>query len=620
MEDKKKLGEILLEAGVIDKFQLKSALAEQNKWGGRLGNHLVQMGILTEELLVKALSKQLKIPYLDLSQMTIGKETLDLVPQELAEKFHLVPVAVKKIANKKTLIVAMSDPTNLDAIDELQFRTGHIIKPAVDGDTAIEMAIRRYYYGETGPQRAPHAPIDFDPSANAGPMPASNAPTADVHSPPESTFSFEQESTVPDGGPLVQEASLADLGTALPEPVMVQAAVQPMAIPGPAIAAMPVGLPPVSEEPPAWNPEPYAPPIEADAPVAAYVEPAPVYEEPAPVYEEAAPVYAEPEAVYAEPAPAYADGGVAAESAEATVSDLVTEAPAWGEPAADAGSEPVNGEWSDAAAPHAEPAVADPAAETWSEQAVLTETWNGDPNAVDGTMPAGDESAPVAEAAPPHAEASAPLAEAYEPPVESAVPSAEPVPAWSEPDAAEAPAWGATADPVSDPPYAEPYAEPSIEPSIEISAETSAPPADAPPVDPGPAEAAVAAAEAAPAWTSGDSVRTGLGEEGVEPYETTVPGEPTHAGEEAYAPLAAESPDAIAAVAIETPAPAVDSGMLETAAPLAEDPFASIPFETLEGRAVRALCGLLVEKGLLTSEEISARLKEYQGGGGAASS
>ena len=105
LDEKKKLGEILLEAGVIDKFQLKSALAEQNKWGGRLGNHLVQMGILTEELLVKALSKQLKIPYLDLGQMAITKDVLDLVPQELAEKFHLVPVAVKKIANKKTLIV-----------------------------------------------------------------------------------------------------------------------------------------------------------------------------------------------------------------------------------------------------------------------------------------------------------------------------------------------------------------------------------------------------------------------------------------------------------------------------------------------------------------------------------
>ena len=148
-EEKKKLGEILLEAGVIDKFQLKSALAEQAKWGGRLGNHLVQMGTLTEDLLVKALSKQLKIPNLDLSQMAVTPDVLELVPQEIAEKFHLVPVAVKKIANKKTLIVAMSDPTNLDAVDELQFRTGHIIKPAVAGDTAIELAIRRFYYGET---------------------------------------------------------------------------------------------------------------------------------------------------------------------------------------------------------------------------------------------------------------------------------------------------------------------------------------------------------------------------------------------------------------------------------------------------------------------------------------
>ena len=66
MEPRKKLGEILLEAGIIDKFQLKAALAEQAKWGGRLGNHLEPLGILTEDLLVKGLSAQLKRPNLDL--------------------------------------------------------------------------------------------------------------------------------------------------------------------------------------------------------------------------------------------------------------------------------------------------------------------------------------------------------------------------------------------------------------------------------------------------------------------------------------------------------------------------------------------------------------------------
>ena len=684
MEEKKKLGEILLEAGVIDKFQLKSALAEQNKWGGRLGNHLVQMGILTEELLVKALSKQLKIPYLDLGQMQITKETLDLVPQELAEKFHLVPVAVKKIANKKTLIVAMSDPTNLDAIDELQFRTGHIIKPAVDGDTAIEMAIRKYYYGETGPMQKPGQPIDFDSANAAAPANTNNVPTSDVHSPPEETFSFGEEQTVPEP---VGEASLADLGAELVPTPLDAAPEVPVQYTDPmAYAESLDAVPAPYEEPAAWHeaapaydengqpidgaapgtdaasPAQYEAPAEAaydptqyDAngqPLYADVAPA-VYEEPVapedaaaqPAYDAASgtqydangqPVYGGPEATAweapAEPtaAPTHDENGVPYETAPAwdpnaqnwdenaaAAADpnaAATAAGAWDAPAAEFPDAALTAE-SAAALEGIDPAAAEPTVSDGSvyDPTVAAEPWNGDAGTVEPVATIDPETAAglVAFAADPEPP----------PPLQEIAPDAPPAwdggegavnaPVWSDPTQPEyetAPVADGTA-PVEDG-SASPGVETSIEPSY---------PQGAAPVEPGPAEAAVDVAGSTE-WNAGDAVRTDFGEQPAEPYEPTAPGEPTHAGEPATAealaadggaqeaprwdPTAGTQPDAIVAPEAEA-----------LAAPELEDPLTLVPFESLEGRAIRAIAGLMIEKGLLTPEEIAARLKLFLGDG-----
>lgn len=686
MEEKKKLGEILLEAGVIDKFQLKSALAEQNKWGGRLGNHLVQMGILTEELLVKALSKQLKIPYLDLGQMEITKETLDLVPQELAEKFHLVPVAVKKIANKKTLIVAMSDPTNLDAIDELQFRTGHIIKPAVDGDTAIEMAIRKYYYGETGPMQKPGQPIDFDPAGAAAPANTNNVPTSDVHSPPEETFSFGEEQTVPEP---VAEASLADLGAELvPTPLDAAPEVpaqytDPMAY-AESLDAMPAPYDPQPafeptapiEEPAPWHepapaydengqpidgaaPAPdaaqYDAPAEAaydptqyDAngqPLYADVAPA-VYEEPVapefaaqPAYDAASstqydangqPVYGGPEATEweapAEPtaAPTHDENGVPYETATAwdpnaqnwdenaaAAADpnaAATAAAAWDAPAAEIPDASLGAD-SAAALEGIDPAAAEPTVSDGSvyDPTVAAETWNGDAATVEPAATIDPETgaglaAVAADPEPP-------------PPLQEIAPDAPP--AWEGGDGAvDAPAWSDPTQPEYEtaPVAADGTAPAGAETSIESSY-----PQGAAPVEPGPAEAAVDVAGSTE-WNAGDAVRTDFGEQPPEPYEPTAPGEPTHAGEPATAealaadggaqeaprwdPTAGTQPDAIVAPEAEA-----------LAAPEPEDPLTLVPFESLEGRAIRAIAGLMIEKGLLTPEELAARLKLFLGDG-----
>ncbi len=145
VESKKRLGDLLVEAGLIDQFQLRSALAEQQKWGGRLGNHFVRLKFITEDRLVKFLSQQLKIQYVDISKTRIAPSTIEIIPEEVATKHNILPLGIKTEGGKKALFIATSDPTNLEAIDEIQFLTGYTVKPVLAADTSISNAIKEYY-------------------------------------------------------------------------------------------------------------------------------------------------------------------------------------------------------------------------------------------------------------------------------------------------------------------------------------------------------------------------------------------------------------------------------------------------------------------------------------------
>lgn len=148
MPPKKRLGELLIDAGVIDEFQLRSALSDQKRWGDRLGATLVKLGFVTEEIMAKALSSQLKLPNVNLRTTEISPAVYSLITGEKAKKLGLIPVMVKKEGSKNVLYIAMSDPTNLGAVDELQFATGHIVKPVIAMDSQIQVAINRYYFGQ----------------------------------------------------------------------------------------------------------------------------------------------------------------------------------------------------------------------------------------------------------------------------------------------------------------------------------------------------------------------------------------------------------------------------------------------------------------------------------------
>jgi type IV pilus assembly protein PilB len=138
---RKKLGEMLVEAGVLSEANLRAALAEQRKWGGTLGRMLVEMRLCTEAQLVDVLSRQLVMEQIDLDAIQIPQPVLDLIPSELATQYHIVPFAQPM----KFLDVAMSDPTNLGIIDELRIRTQLNIRPYLAGPKMIERALVKYY-------------------------------------------------------------------------------------------------------------------------------------------------------------------------------------------------------------------------------------------------------------------------------------------------------------------------------------------------------------------------------------------------------------------------------------------------------------------------------------------
>lgn len=151
MKQRKRLGEILLDAGLIDGLQLQAALANQKTWGGRLGTVLIKMGMITEETMLKSLSGQLKIPTVDLSKIRIADKVLKAVPRDVVEKYNTIPVGLKQVVGRTTLYIALSDPTNFEAIDEIQFLTDHPVKVVLATDSTIADAISYYYQGHGKP-------------------------------------------------------------------------------------------------------------------------------------------------------------------------------------------------------------------------------------------------------------------------------------------------------------------------------------------------------------------------------------------------------------------------------------------------------------------------------------
>jgi type IV pilus assembly protein PilB len=139
-----RLGELLVRENLISLQQLQRAQEAQRKQGGRLGFNLTKLGYIEESELTSFLSKQYGVPSINLSEFEIDPEVIKLVPKEVAEKHQVIPV------NRAgaSLIVAMADPSNIFAIDDLKFLTGYNIEVVVASDGAIRESIDKYYTHE----------------------------------------------------------------------------------------------------------------------------------------------------------------------------------------------------------------------------------------------------------------------------------------------------------------------------------------------------------------------------------------------------------------------------------------------------------------------------------------
>ncbi|MEW6602387.1 MAG: ATPase, T2SS/T4P/T4SS family, partial [Nitrospirota bacterium] len=138
---KKKLGEILSDAGLITDEQLKNALLLQTGKNKRLGKVLIELGYINGEQIAETIAKQLSIPLVDCTNYLPTKRLLSLVPKETAERKLICPLE----QNDKTLMVAMADPLDFKTIDDISFKTGLKIFPAVASETNILNTIERVY-------------------------------------------------------------------------------------------------------------------------------------------------------------------------------------------------------------------------------------------------------------------------------------------------------------------------------------------------------------------------------------------------------------------------------------------------------------------------------------------
>jgi type IV pilus assembly protein PilB len=157
---KKRIGEMLLEAGIIDETQLRAALGHQRQWGCRLGQALVDLKLATEADIVRALSLKFgfEVAKLDALEPYGLEQALKLFTREFTVRNNVFPMW----ADTANVTVAMSDPTNLAVADEIRFRTSRRVKVCIGGDREIAEAVKRHYPGATDVE-AIALDLDADP-------------------------------------------------------------------------------------------------------------------------------------------------------------------------------------------------------------------------------------------------------------------------------------------------------------------------------------------------------------------------------------------------------------------------------------------------------------------------
>ena len=205
-----RLGELLVEAHIISREQLEDALTLQKKDGRRIGTLLVEAGLVSETQVTQILSQQLSVPWVSLYHIDFSRQLLNLVTQELAERYCLVPIFVRKVRGLgQTLYVAMDDPSDEKAQSEVSQFSGLPVRAMIAPPTDIRSAIRAYYGAGKDASSLSEAMAEADAerasaermnrrSSHPAPAPVAPAPPA---SPPEVETDGAEG---PDSGPQIE--------------------------------------------------------------------------------------------------------------------------------------------------------------------------------------------------------------------------------------------------------------------------------------------------------------------------------------------------------------------------------------------------------------------------------
>jgi type IV pilus assembly protein PilB len=136
-----RIGELLLKEKRITPDQLQQALNDQKANGGKVGHALIRLGLVKDEEITTLLSRQYGVPSINLAQFDIDQSVIKLIPADTAQKYEIVPLS----RSGATLTIAMTDPTNVFAMDDIKFMTGYNVEPVVASEAAVVGAIQKYY-------------------------------------------------------------------------------------------------------------------------------------------------------------------------------------------------------------------------------------------------------------------------------------------------------------------------------------------------------------------------------------------------------------------------------------------------------------------------------------------
>ena len=137
-----KIGDMLVQSGIISGEQLGEALKCQVIYGGKIGTNLIELGFISEDTIAGFLSKKLGVPYANQESLSdIPPDIIQILPKDIVEKYHVVPVSLEK----NRLTIALEDPTDLNVIDEISFITNFSVSPVVTPEVDLMLALERYY-------------------------------------------------------------------------------------------------------------------------------------------------------------------------------------------------------------------------------------------------------------------------------------------------------------------------------------------------------------------------------------------------------------------------------------------------------------------------------------------